>query len=86
MKKLYTYRTHTFGNEITETVIDLTKIVSIQKAGAGVSHHRVFCTGLRVPIELYDMPEKQAISAGEFAEGRAANYAALVAAWESFGC
>jgi hypothetical protein len=86
MKKLYTYKAQTFNGGAVETIIDLTKIVSIEKAGGGVSFHRVFCTGLRVPIELYDMPETEAKSAEEYEAGRAANYAALVAAWEAFGC
>jgi hypothetical protein len=86
MKKLYTYRTYMFNNATVETVIDLTKIVSIQKAGVGVPYHRVFCAGLRAPLELHDMPEREATSAEDYAAGRAANYAALIAAWESFGC
>jgi hypothetical protein len=82
--KLYTHMAFTFGSQSIETVIDLSKVVAIRKAGGERSQHLVFFTGLKAPVEIYDMPATEAKTAEDYKTGREANYNALVTAWKAF--
>lgn len=68
MEKIYKHSYTNTSNELSETHVDLSKVVSVQKYPIGVFFH-VYLQGRKTPLELIYREE---------------SYAAFVAAWQAY--